>query len=97
MRARPTALAWINPEVSIAFEVEAIQVRSLARRLGYALVWPDERALLPLLEQVRGADIDAVITPAPDHFDPLTLHNLMTIADVETVWPRMSFARWCVF
>ncbi|WP_280472410.1 hypothetical protein [Nocardia cyriacigeorgica] len=96
MRARPTALAWINPDVSVAFDVEAIQVRSLARRLGYVLVWPDERAVLSLMEQVRWADVDAVITPAPNHFDLLTLHNLMMLADVETVWPRISFARWCV-
>ncbi|WP_171048252.1 hypothetical protein [Nocardia cyriacigeorgica] len=95
MRVRPTALAWIDAELSVAFDAEAVQVRSLARRLGYELVWPDEGAFLPLVEQVRAADVDAVIMPAPDHVDPLTLHNLMMLGDVETVWPRISFARWC--
>ncbi|MFE3443033.1 hypothetical protein ACFXNW_08370 [Nocardia sp. NPDC059180] len=95
MRQRPTALAWINPDVSIEPEAEAIQIRALARRLGYVLVWPDENSILPLTEQVRAADVDAVVTPGPDHLDPMTLHNLMMLGDVETVWPRISFARWC--
>ncbi|WP_175585798.1 hypothetical protein [Nocardia cyriacigeorgica] len=95
MRRRPTALAWIDPDVSTDFDMEVVQIRSLARRLGYNLIWPDDAAFLPLTEQVRGADVDAVITPAPCHLDPLTLHSLMMLGDVETVWPRISFARWC--
>ncbi|WP_228792657.1 hypothetical protein [Nocardia cyriacigeorgica] len=89
-------MGWIDPDISVEFDVAAIQIRSLARRLGYDLIWPDDRAFLPLIEQVRAAEVDAVITPAPDHLSPLTLHNLMMLADVETVWPRLSFARWCV-
>jgi hypothetical protein len=53
--------------------------------------------LIPLADVVRELDADAVIVPAPDRLDALTLHAVMCVADVETVTPRMSFARWaCV-
>ncbi|WP_256672986.1 hypothetical protein [Nocardia cyriacigeorgica] len=38
-------------------------------------------------DQVRAADVDAVINPAPTRLDSLTLHALMELGDVETVWP----------
>lgn len=63
MRPRPTALGWIDPVVTGMPEWDAAQVRRLARRLGYALVWPPDITLVPLVDQVRGADVDAVITP----------------------------------
>ncbi|MEV4127786.1 hypothetical protein [Nocardia sp. NPDC049707] len=97
MRPRPTALGWIDPLVTRMPEWDAAQVRRLARRLGYALVWPPEITLVPLADQVRGADVDAVITPTPLHLDVLMLHAVMCVADVEIVAPRMSFARWTAF
>lgn len=45
-------------------------------------------------DQVRTADVDAVIVPSASHLDPLTLNSLMGLADVEAVLPRLSFARW---
>ncbi|WP_232236266.1 hypothetical protein [Nocardia sp. BMG51109] len=75
-------------------EWDAAQVRRLARRLGSVLVWPPETSLIPLVDQVRAAGVDAVITPAPNHLDVMTMHAVMCVADVETVSPRMSFARW---
>jgi hypothetical protein len=94
MISRPTALAWIDPTVTTAPDWDAAQVRRLARQLGYALVWPPDITLLPLADQVRAADVDAVITPAPNHLDVLQLHAVMCLAEVETVAPRTSFARW---
>lgn len=32
--------------------------------------------------------------PGPDHLGPLELNRVMVVADVETVLPRLSFARW---
>lgn len=94
MRYRPTALGWIDPDLSTAWEWDAAQVRRLARQLGYTLIWPPEDWFLPLVDQVRTADVDAVIAPSPKHFDVIMLHAVMTIAQVETACPRMCFARW---
>ncbi|MGY4101605.1 hypothetical protein ACW2Q0_18920 [Nocardia sp. R16R-3T] len=91
---KPVALAWIDYDNSAAPQWEAAQVQRLARRLGYRLVWPERPALLPLADQVRNAGADAVILPAPDHVGPLELDGLMHVADIETVCPRLSFARW---
>ncbi|MGW4770796.1 hypothetical protein ACWEO2_22490 [Nocardia sp. NPDC004278] len=94
MRAQPTAFAWIDPAVTTASDWDHAQVRRLARQLGFVLVWPPEITLLPLVDQVRAADVDAVISPSPEHLDVITLHAVMCIADVETACPRISFARW---
>ncbi|WP_280274616.1 hypothetical protein [Nocardia wallacei] len=94
MRSVPTAFGWIHHDVSTTPEWDAAQVRRLARTLGYALIWPTAVSVLPLADQVRAADADVVITPSPLHLDVLTLHALMYVTDVETVCPRMSFARW---
>ncbi|KZM74447.1 hypothetical protein AWN90_25590 [Nocardia terpenica] len=87
-------MGWIDTAVSIAPEWEAAQVRRLARLLGYVLIWSPEDTSLPLVDQVRAADVDAVITPASAHLDAIMLHSVMCIADVETACPRMSFSRW---
>lgn len=90
---RPVALGWVHPE-SASIEWDQAQARRLARALGYRLIWPPVASHIPLVDQVRQADADAVITPSTDHLGILTLHSVMTIADVETVTPRLSFARW---
>ncbi|MFI7192856.1 hypothetical protein ACIBQ0_24240 [Nocardia nova] len=95
MRFRPTALAWIDPDVSAAPEWDRAQVQRLAKQLGYVLIWP-AFSPLPLPDQVRAADVDAVLVPSATHLDPLTLNNLMDVVDVEAVLPRLSFARWPV-
>lgn len=94
MRTRPTALAWIDPEVSNAPNWDAAQVKRLARRLGYALVWPVPHPTIPLIDQIRTADVDAIVMPTPAHLDARTLDLVMHLADVETACPRLSFARW---
>lgn len=66
----------------------------MAHHLGYLVIWPDLSSVLPLFDQVRAADVDLVVTPGTDHLGPLELNRVMDVADVETVLPRLSFARW---
>ncbi|PPJ28316.1 hypothetical protein C5E45_00190 [Nocardia nova] len=90
---RPIALGWVHPEAR-APDWDMAQVRRLASRLGYRLVWPPETSRIPLADQVRESGAEAVIAPSTAHFDPVTLNAVMVVADVETVLPRLSFARW---
>ncbi|MBF6438536.1 hypothetical protein [Nocardia cyriacigeorgica] len=91
---RPTALGWIDYEVSAAPGWERAQVTRFARHLGYRIVWPDDRSVLPIADQARNAGADVVIVPAPSHLGPLELNRVMSVADVEVILPRLSFARW---
>lgn len=92
---RPLALGWVHPETA-APDWDMAQVRRLARRLGYRLQWSAEASRIPLADQVREWNADALLLPATEHVDILTLHAVMMVADVETAEPRMSFARWAV-
>ncbi|WP_433682234.1 hypothetical protein [Nocardia sp. CA-119907] len=94
MREEPTALGWVDFGVSSAADWDVAQVRRLAQRLGYALTWPSELSLLPLVDQVRCADVDAVIAPSLEHLNVLAVNAIMSVADVEIVLPRLSFHRW---
>ncbi|NKY88360.1 hypothetical protein [Nocardia veterana] len=94
MRNQPTALAWIDPEMTTSPAWDAAQLRRLARRLGYVLLWPTSVPTVPLIDQVRTADVDAILMPTPAHLDALMLDRLMHLVDIETARPRMSFARW---
>lgn len=96
MRDEPTAMGWIDPDLSTAWDWECAQVRRLARELGYRLVWPQENSVTPLVDQVRSAEVDAVLTPAPDHLDALMFHAIMCIAEVHTVCPALRFDRWAL-
>ncbi|MBF6172541.1 hypothetical protein [Nocardia blacklockiae] len=93
MRYRPTALGWVDPEITDALMWDRAQVQRLARSLGYVIIWP-EPSLTPLADQVRSADVDAVITPSPQHLSPLALNGILYFAEIETLSPRLSFARW---
>ena len=88
------ALGWIDYEIASAPEWDRAQIRRLARHLGYHLVWPCERSVLPVAVQARNAAADLVILSAPAHLSALELNAVMEVADVETVSPRLSFARW---
>jgi hypothetical protein len=91
---RSIAFGWVDYDISGAPEFDRARIRCLARHLGYRLVWPSERSVLRVADQVRNAGADLVILPAPDHLSPLELNAVMDVADVETVVPRLSFARW---
>ncbi|WP_328387366.1 hypothetical protein [Nocardia sp. NBC_00416] len=87
------AFGWIDYNISPAPESDRDRIRRLADQLGYRLVWPCERSVLRVVDQVRNAEADLLILPAPGHLSPLELNEVMDIADVETVLPRLSFAR----
>ncbi|MGV9408688.1 hypothetical protein ACWDOP_02140 [Nocardia sp. NPDC003693] len=94
MRREPTALGYVNDDVTAAVGWDEAQCRRLARRLGYQLIWVPGYCVLGLVETVRGADVDAVIVPSSAHLDELTLDRLMHCCDVETVAPRRTYARY---
>ncbi|MEU4315485.1 hypothetical protein [Nocardia sp. NPDC024068] len=94
MRKRPTALGYIDLDISTSPAWDRAQVQRLARHLGYLVIWPDVASVLSLFDQVHAADVDAVVMPGPHHLGPLELNRVMDVADVETVLPRLSFARW---
>ncbi|MGW0178550.1 hypothetical protein [Nocardia sp. NPDC003345] len=96
MRQRPTALGYIDLDASQSVIWDRAQVQRLARHLGYLVIWPDLASVLPLFDQVRAADVDAVVMPGPHHLGPVELNRVMSVADVETVLPRLSFARWFI-
>jgi hypothetical protein len=52
--------------------------------------------VLSVADQARSSGADVVILPTPDHLGPMELNQVMDVADVETVIPRPSFARWHV-
>ncbi|MBF6097109.1 hypothetical protein IU510_03330 [Nocardia cyriacigeorgica] len=91
---QPIAFGWIDHDASTAPEWDRARIIRLARRLGYRVVWPDDRSVLPTADQARDAGADVVILPAPNHLGPLELNRVMDFADVEVVLPRLSFARW---
>lgn len=91
---RPIALGWIDYDASCAFEWDRARIRRLARHLGYRVVWRSERSVLPIVTQIRNSGAELVVLSSPDHLDPLELNAVMEVADVETVVPRLSFARW---
>jgi hypothetical protein len=88
------AFGWIDYDISRAPESDRDRIRRLADQLGYRLVWPCERSVLRVVDQVRNAEADLLILPAPGHLSPLELNEVIDIVDVETVLPRLSFARW---
>ncbi|WP_280434611.1 hypothetical protein [Nocardia carnea] len=88
------AFGWIDYDISRTPESDRDRIRRLADQLGYRLVWPCERSALRVVDQVRNAEADLLILPAPGHLSPLELNEVLDIADVETVLPRLSFARW---
>lgn len=46
--------------------------------LGYLVIQPELSSALPLFDQVRAADVDAVVMPGPEHLGLLELNELWT-------------------
>ena len=95
VRARPTALGFVDEERSgVGAQWDRAQVVRLARRLGYDLLWPPAESTVPLVDQVREADVDAVLIASPQYLDVLTVDRLMHTCDVEAAVPRTTFVRY---
>ena len=67
----PIAFGWVDDDVSTAPEWDRAQVRRLAHRLGYRIIWPVGFSALSVADQARSSGADVVILPAPDHLGPL--------------------------
>ncbi|MBF6158986.1 hypothetical protein IU421_04855 [Nocardia cyriacigeorgica] len=87
------AFGRIDYEISRAPEWGRAQIHRLARHLEYRIVWPDARSALRVADQARDAGAVPVILLAPDHLSPLELYA-GGLRLVETLVPRLSFARW---
>ncbi|MRH90577.1 hypothetical protein GFY24_24570 [Nocardia sp. SYP-A9097] len=101
MRHQPAAIGFLRHDVSRAQQRwDQAQMRHLARRLGYDLcrTLVCGPATAELMEEVRAAisqtEADAVITPSLDHFDGAVPDPLVQVADVITVSPENTYARW---
>ncbi|MGQ4597359.1 hypothetical protein [Nocardia sp. R6R-6] len=101
MRARPTAIGYLRRDISgISQTWDEIQIRSLAKRLGYELAKTvvfraeTDSPLSRLLNVVRRVDVDAVIVPGVRHFGGEVPTGLVAVADVITVSPERTYARW---
>ncbi|MGK8553051.1 hypothetical protein [Nocardia gipuzkoensis] len=100
MRPRPTAIGYLRRDVSGASQTwDEIQIRSLAKRLGYELAKTvvfgprTDCPLSRLLNVVRRIDVDAVIVPNPQHFGADVPTELVKVVDVITVQPENTYAR----
>ncbi|WP_067563656.1 hypothetical protein [Nocardia acidivorans] len=101
MQHQPAAIGFLRHDVSGTHQRwDQAQMRQLARRLGYdlcrTLVYGPETS--EILEEVRDAisqnEADAVITPSLEHFDGEIPDPLVQVADVITVTPENTYARW---
>lgn len=97
---QPTALGYLRRDISGAQQSwDESQIRSLAKRLGYALAKTiifdaDTEYRIDRLETaVQINQAEAVITPTLDHLDG-TADPLVKSCDVITVRPENTYARW---
>lgn len=101
MRAIPTAIGYLRTDVSgIRQTWDETQIRSLAGKLGYnylKLVAFSNATLDPLerlATLARRLDVDAVVTPSLEHVGGQVPELVVAAADVITVSPQKSYARW---
>ncbi|MFB8000674.1 hypothetical protein [Nocardia sp. NPDC056000] len=103
MRQQPAAIGFLRHDVSGTHQRwDKAQLHQLAKRLGYdlcqTLVLGPETG--ELIDEVRTAiteaEADAVITPSLDHFDGEIPDPLVEVADLITVTPENTYARWRV-
>jgi hypothetical protein len=101
MRPRPTAIGYLRRDVSgVSQTWDEIQIRSVAKRLGYELAktvvfGPEtDSPLSRLMNVVRRVDVDAVIVPSVRHFGGEVSSELVKVVDVITVSPENTYARW---
>ncbi|MFJ9743541.1 hypothetical protein [Streptomyces sp. NPDC101166] len=99
----PTAIGYLRGDVSgMRQQWDEVQNRSLAKRLGYTLtrtVVFSERTDDPiqrLINVVRRTAAEAVFVPGLDHFGGVVPDELVRAADVITVEPEATYARWAI-
>lgn len=105
MKFRPTAVGYLRSDVSGLRQAwDEDQIRKRAQRLGYdfaKLVIADARSGRHLLAGLKTIttrlDAEAIIVPSARHFDGATVpDDLVQVADVITVDPEETYARWAI-
>ncbi|RDI50896.1 hypothetical protein [Nocardia mexicana] len=101
MNAAPDAIGYLRKDISgIHQRWDEIQMRSLAQRLGYNLrktITFDTHTVHPVYRLgivATRLEVDAVFVPSAAHFDGRIPADLVAIADVITVSPEATYARW---
>ncbi|MEU0540949.1 hypothetical protein [Nocardia sp. NPDC005978] len=101
MRAHPAAIGFLRRDVSgVQLQWHRAQIQHVARRLGYDLCQTmildprAERSEPGLTAAVSDLEADAIITPSLEHFDGAVPDDIVQLADVITVSPENTYARW---
>ncbi len=99
----PAAIGYVRSDISgLRQQWDEIQIRSVARRLGYTLAKTivsgpyTENPVQRLIDTVQTREAEAVIVPSADHFDGEVPTELVAVADVITVSPEQTYARWII-
>ncbi|WP_040839799.1 hypothetical protein [Nocardia brevicatena] len=98
---KPKALGYLRKDKSgIHQQWDEAQIRNLAKRFGYDLcktiVFDDltEDPIGELVHAIGRAEAEALFIPSLEHFDGIVPRTLVSIADVVTVNPAYTYARW---
>lgn len=101
MRANPAAIGYLRHDIcGPRRQWDDAQIRSVASRLGYELLTIvtvtdiTDTSMYRLIDLVRNLAVDAVVSPGLDHFDGEIPVELVRVADVITVNPENTYARW---
>ncbi|WP_378733670.1 hypothetical protein [Nocardia brasiliensis] len=102
MSGKPTAVGYLREDIAgVAQAWNETQMRSLAKRLGYNLTKTvvfganTEHPIPELISVARQVKADAVVVPSVTHFDGNAVPDELTrVADVVTVSPEQTYARW---
>ncbi|QLY28436.1 hypothetical protein [Nocardia huaxiensis] len=103
MRPQPAAIGFLRHDISGAQQQwDQVQIQQLAQRLGYDLCktlvfGPDtDRLIQRVRTTVSRLEADAVITPSLAHFGGEVPEELVRVADLITVSPENTYARWLI-
>ncbi|WP_040832882.1 hypothetical protein [Nocardia brevicatena] len=98
---KPKALGYLRKDKSgIHQQWDEAQMRALAQRFGYSLAKTivfgefTEDPVGELVSAVQRAGADAVFVPSLEHLDGIAPRSLVAVADVITVSPQHTYARW---
>ncbi|MCZ9327574.1 hypothetical protein [Nocardia farcinica] len=98
---KPPAIAYLRRDISgVRQQWHENALRGTALRLGYNLrktivLGPGSvNPTADLVAVVHRLRVEAVFVPGLEHFDAVVPRELVAIADVITVWPPRTFARW---
>lgn len=99
----PPAIGYLRKDVSGAHQQwDEAQMRSLAKRLGYRLTKTvtfgaqTDNPLQRLMNVIENVAAEAVLTPSLTHFGGEIPDVLVKAADVITVQPETTYARWII-